>query len=162
MSGKVLYSTLLSAAIGLAVMAPPAVQAQGQPPAQGHDPAAIYVEAGATPDQLTKIRELGQQFEELAKVKWQLMMNLQKQMHELALQTDPDEKAVMAKQEEINKVNGEMGTEKIKMMLKIRTLLNTEQKQKLVQLIQQRQQAHRGGGMLGGPGGGPSGPPGGP
>lgn len=128
----------LLVASALTAIAPYAVMAEeqtGAPKPQG-DPVEIYSRAGASPEQVNKIRELIKGFEDHAKVRWQLLINLQKQMRDMSLQVDPKESTVVAKQEEINKVVSEMATERIKLMLQIRAMLNTDQKQKLVQLMQ--------------------------
>jgi Spy/CpxP family protein refolding chaperone len=143
MAGKQFSSTLIAALLGLTTMILPAVQADEQSGSAqpSRDPVARYVEAGASPEQVKKIRELGKDFDDHSKVRWQLLMNLQKQMREFSTQADADESTVIAKQEEINKVVGEMSTERIKLMLKIRSILTPEQKQKLVDLMQQQQKA---------------------
>lgn len=159
---SILFSMLLAAAVS----SPMTVQAQGEAPAQPpqNDPVAIYAAAGAGADQLQAIRSQAAEFEQGAKVRWQLLMNLQKQMHELSLKPDLNEKDALAKQDEINKAMAQMATERLKLMLKIRSVLTPEQKQKLVQLMQEREQKMREGrGGQGGPGGsgGTPSPPGG-
>lgn len=62
-----------------------------------------------------------------------LIGNLLKDMRNLQMQPDPNEKIVLAKQDEINKVQAEMGTERTKLVLKIRNVLDFEQKQRLIQ-----------------------------
>lgn len=141
MAGKQFSSTMIAALLGLASMILPAVQAEESQAQAARDPVARYVEAGASPEQVKKIRELGKEFDEHSKVRWQLLMNLQKQMREFSLEAETDENKVLAKQEEINKVVAEMSTERIKLMLKIRSILTPEQKQKLVDLMQQPQKA---------------------
>ena len=125
----------------LACLAPLAVLSQGQPSGQDRDPVAIYSEAGADGEQIAKIRLLGREFEEAAKVRMQLRMNLLKEMRAMGMEAEPDQKAMLSKQDEINKVNSEMAMDHTRLMLKIRSVLNTEQKQRLVQLLQQRDKA---------------------
>lgn len=155
MAGKGNFPAVVLMALALATAAPRAVQGEGQsggPAPEEKDPVAIYVEAGAGPDQIVKIRELSKDFEELARVRWQLMVNLKKDMQDLALQPDPQEKSVLAKQEEINKVFSEMASERIKLMLKIRNILTTVQKEKLVELMSPKKTATQGGPFPGGGG----------
>lgn len=98
-----------------------------------HDPLAIYREAGIDREQEKKIRQLAKEFEDGQRVRLVLMANLLKDMRNLQMQPDPNEKTALAKQDEINKVQAEMGTERTKLVLKIRNVLDFEQKQRLVQ-----------------------------
>jgi hypothetical protein len=98
-----------------------------------HDPLAIYREAGIDREQEKKIRQLAKEFEDGQRVRLALMANLLKDMRNLQLQPDPNEKTALAKQDEINKVQAEMGTERTKLVLNIRNVLDFEQKQRLVQ-----------------------------
>lgn len=98
-----------------------------------HDPLAIYREAGIDKEQETKIRQLAKDFEDGQRVRLALIGNLLKDMRNLQMQPDPNEKIVLAKQDEINKVQAEMGTERTKLVLKIRNVLDFEQKQRLIQ-----------------------------
>ncbi len=102
------------------------------------DPVAVYVEAGINKEQEGKIRQLAKDFEDMQGVRLKLMATLLKDMRSLQLEADPDEKKVLAKQEDINKVHAEMATDRVKLMLKIRGIMTPEQKQRLVQLIQER------------------------
>lgn len=160
MSGKRLSSALFSFLLTLSMLPPSVVladeQQAGAAAPRERDPVAIYVTAGANHEQAQQIRELGKEFEDSLKVRWQLMSNLQKQMRDLSLQPDPDEKTVVAKQEEINKVGAEMASSRIQLMLKIRSILNAEQKQKLVELMQPRTQAKAGSANGAGGAGAPS------
>ena len=101
-----------------------------------HDPLAIYKEAGIDADQEKKIRQFAKDFEDGQRVRLKLMANLLRDMRALQMQPDPDEKKAIAKQEEINKVQSEMGLERIKLVLKIRSIMNFDQKQKLIQNMQ--------------------------
>lgn len=98
-----------------------------------HDPLAIYREAGIDREQEKKIRVLAKEFEDGQKVRLELMANLLKEMRNLQMEPDPDEKKALAKQDEINKVQAEMGTERVKLVLKIRNVLSFDEKQRLVQ-----------------------------
>jgi Spy/CpxP family protein refolding chaperone len=137
MSGTRLFSSAsLTVLMSAFLLAPCAVQAQPRLPgsAMQQDPTAVYAKAGANPDQIAKIRTLGKAYEDTAKVRFQRMINLQTQMRELLIKPSPDEKAVLAKQEEINKIVAEMSNERVKLMLHIRGTLTPEQKQKLVEM----------------------------
>ncbi|CAN5391354.1 hypothetical protein BH11CYA1_BH11CYA1_17050 [soil metagenome] len=98
-----------------------------------HDPLAVYREAGIDKDQEIKIRQLAKEFEDGQRVRLALMANLLKDMRNLQMQPDPNEKAALAKQDEINKVQSEMGTERVKLVLKIRSVLTFDEKQRLVE-----------------------------
>lgn len=98
-----------------------------------HDPLAIYREAGIDKEQEKKIRQLAKEFEDGQRVRLALMANLLKDMRNLQMQPDPNEKTALAKQDEINKVQAEMGTERTKLVLKIRNILDFEQKQRLIE-----------------------------
>jgi len=121
----------------LAFAAPVYSQETGDPSAKA-DPVAIYQEAGATPAQQDKIRELAREFEKVAKVKNERIKNLQTQMRNLSLEPDPDEPKVLATQQEINTLLTDIANSRIRLMLSIRQILNGEQKTKLVQLIRER------------------------
>lgn len=99
------------------------------------DPMAIYRQAGVSQEQESRIRQLAKDFEDQARVKAKRMMGLIQEMHQLSLETDPDEKAVLAKQDEINGVTGEMAMDRIKLLLTIRKQLTAEQKAKLVGMM---------------------------
>ncbi|GEM_PF-2271665 len=145
MSSKGIRGALGRLALGSLLLIPQAVHAQGDPnaaPAQGgnaRDPVAIYIQAGATADQVQKIRDMSRQFEDMGRVRWQTLMNLQQKMRGLSLQPDPDEKTVLSTQDEINKVMAEMSTERIKLMLQIRGILTPDQKERLVAIMKERQ-----------------------
>lgn len=101
-----------------------------------HDPVAIYREAGIDKEQERKIRKMAKDFEDLQRVRLKLVANLLREMKTLSLVVEPDEKQVMAKQDEINKAQAIMANERVKLLLKIRAILNIEQKQRLVELLQ--------------------------
>lgn len=169
MAGKRVTPLVLSVALGLIAMAPPAVEAQGPGPAGAppeRDVAAPYKALGADDGQLNQIRESSKLFEQESQGRAKQMMTLMRDMRQLMMQPDPDEKAVMAKQDEINKVQVEQAMARTKLMLKVRGILSPEQKQRLVQMMQQGRgpgggpasgPGSAGGGPAGGPGGGPQG-----
>lgn len=127
------------ASLALSVVSPYMVHAQGQPegaPPQQRDPADTYKKIGADEGQLAMIRQAITDFEQKARARAQSLLGLFREVRQLQLQSEPDEKTVLSKQDEINKLQAEMATERMKLMLKIRSLLNPEQKQRLVQLMQ--------------------------
>ena len=117
------------------VLAQPSGESGGPPP-RARDPLSIYREAGINSDQENQIKELAKQFEEANATRLQSVMTQLQEMKELSLKPDPDEQAVIAKQEQISKLQAEMGMERIKLLLKIRHVLNAQQKQKLVEIMQ--------------------------
>jgi Spy/CpxP family protein refolding chaperone len=126
----------------LAFAAPAYSQETGDPSSKA-DPVAIYQEAGATPAQQDKIRELAREFEKGAKVKHERIKNLLNQMQNLSLDAEPNEQKVLATQEEINTLTADMANTRIKLMLSIRQVLNGEQKTRLVQLMKERNARYR-------------------
>lgn len=100
---------------------------------QSRDPLAIYREAGIDSNQEGQIKQLAKEFEDANAVRLQNVMSQLQQMKALSLKPDPDEQAVIALQEQISKIQAEMAMERIKLLLKIRKLLNPEQKQRLVE-----------------------------
>jgi Spy/CpxP family protein refolding chaperone len=127
------FTVSLSLALCLLSFGQLQARAQGTAP----DPTAIYRDAGAQPEQLQKIRDVAKDFEQGALVKAERARNLLKKMQDLSLQANPDEKSVMATQEEINSLQAEMANSRLKVMLKIRAILNEEQREKLVGLMKQ-------------------------
>jgi Spy/CpxP family protein refolding chaperone len=107
----------------------------GEAPRPG-DPLAIYRAAGIDKNQEAQIRQLAKEFDEANATRLQSMSSCLREMQTLSLKPDPDEQAVLGKQEQVNKLQAEMSIARIKLLLKIRGLLNTEQKQKLVEIMQ--------------------------
>lgn len=140
MAGNEKVKAVLSLVVGLMIIAPPLVKGQpgGGPGAREQDPLAVYRASGADEAQLGQIREAAQQFEIGARARAQQVLTLMRDMRQLSLQPDPDQQTVLNKQEEINKAQAEMSTERTKLMLKIRSILKLGQKQELVRLMQQR------------------------
>jgi Spy/CpxP family protein refolding chaperone len=124
-------------AVGAALLVPNMVQAQ-TPTNPGQDPIALYVEAGASADQQSKIRTLAHEFETTARVRVERAANLMRKMQAFSLEPMPDEKAVLATQAEINSLQAELANARIKLMLQIRTVLSDEQRGKLVQLLKEQ------------------------
>jgi hypothetical protein len=103
-----------------------------------HDPMAIYRGSGVSPVEERKIRQLAQEFEGAQRVRAKLLSNLLEEMRELELNTDPDPKSVLAKQDEINKVSALMSNERIKLILNIREIMTFDEKQRLVETLQRQ------------------------
>src|SRR6516165_12352849 len=111
----VLSRVLVLSLLSITLCAPVAVQAQGGPEATGpgggfreRDPLAIYREAGINSDQENQIKELAKQFEEANATRLKSVMTELQEMKDLSLKAEPDEQAVLAKQEAISKLQGEM------------------------------------------------------
>jgi len=109
------------------------------------DPLAVYKEAGIDQEQERKIRFMAREFEDGQRVRLSLIGNLLKEMRDLQFEPDPDEKKVLAKQDEINRVQAEMGTERVKLVLKIRSIMSFDEKQRLVQNMRLSSRYARGG-----------------
>lgn len=140
MSLKVLAQA--SAICSLALLASHSVQVQAQPQGNpagstsaANDPMVVYRQAGVSQEQEMRIRQLAKDFEDQARVKAKRVAGLLQEMHELSLQVDPEEKAVLGKQDEINQLTSEMATDRIKLLLTIRKQLTDAQKQKLVGMM---------------------------
>lgn len=106
------------------------------------DPVLLYREAGADTTQEGEIRQMARDFEKLAKVRLEKIRNLSKQMRELSYEAEPDESKILSAQEEMNQVQSNLNLERVKLMFAIRKVLSPEQRQKLVQLMRERQNAH--------------------
>ncbi len=119
----------------------PAFSAE-QESADKKDPVLIYREAGASGEQEAKIRQLAQEYEKAARVRVERLHNLNKQMTDLSYEPELDEKRILPLQDEINELQGSINSERIKLMLKIRALLSSEQKSKLVELMKARESSH--------------------
>lgn len=103
-----------------------------------HDPVAIYKEAGIDKQQESRIRQMAREFEDMQAVRLKRLSNLSLQLKAISLETDPDEKDAMAKQDEINKALNEMANARLKLLLDIRQVLDHDQKERLVQLLRSR------------------------
>lgn len=114
-------------------------QVQGE--RSGHDPMEIYLQSGIDSDQEAKIRSLVTKFEDAASKRSQEVYRLSKQIMELSLQPDPDSRAIMDAQAEINKIQNQAANEKLILLLRVRQTLTPDQKRKLVQIMRSRQQA---------------------
>jgi hypothetical protein len=100
------------------------------------DPMAIYRGSGVNPVEERKIRQLAQEFETMQRVRHKLLSNLLEEMRQFEFETDPNATAVLAKQEEINKLSALMANERIKLLLAIRDIMKYDEKQRLVDTLQ--------------------------
>ena len=117
--------------------APYAVMAQDAPAGQ-HDPANIYIAAGADKDTIAKIRQLAVDFENKAKTNYKTLISSVNDMQKLSLEPNLDETKILATQDSINKITADMATDRIKLLVASRKLLKPEQREKLVELLKQR------------------------
>ena len=104
--------------------------------ASSSDPMAIYRAAGVSLVEERKIRQLAQEFESMQRVRLKLLSNLLEEMRQFELQTEPDAKTVLAKQDEINKLSDLMATDRTKLILDIRDAMSHAEKQNLVETLQ--------------------------
>lgn len=105
------------------------------------DPLAIYHDCGASAEQELKIRQLASDYEKSARVRLQRIKNLQQQLKEQSFCAELDEKKVLGLQEEINSLQTGLAMDRLKLMLSIRQSLSTEQREKLVQLMKEKNEA---------------------
>ena len=130
-------ATVLLSFMSIAFLAP--AFAADQESADKKDPVLLYREAGASDEQEAKIRQFAQEYDKAARVRVERLHNLNKQMTDLSYEAELDEKKILSLQDEINELQGSISTERIKLMLKIRSLLSSEQKEKLVELMKARE-----------------------
>src|SRR5438445_7188010 len=76
--------------------------------AKEHEQFSIYKEAGVTQEQLEKIHQMTKEAEDKLSADRQNLISQHAKMRDLFLQQDPDEKAVLAQQEEISKTYKDM------------------------------------------------------
>ena len=105
---------------------------------QEHDPAAIYIQAGANKEQVEQIRALAKDYESKSSEQAGEVMDLLRDMHKFSLQPDLDEEKILVTQDKINKLQNEMATEKVKLLISIRKVLTPEQRKDLVKLMKKR------------------------
>ncbi|MDR3615699.1 MAG: hypothetical protein P4L53_19225 [Candidatus Obscuribacterales bacterium] len=109
--------------------------------AAASDPAAIYIQAGASAEQADKIRELRKNLEKQNASKATELFALFKEMHGFTTQAELDETKILAVQEKINALQSEMGTEKTRTLISIRKILTSKQRENLVEIIRKRSNA---------------------
>ncbi|MBU6454475.1 MAG: hypothetical protein KGS72_22085 [Cyanobacteria bacterium REEB67] len=100
------------------------------------DPMILYRKAGISLAQERKLRQLAAEYESAQRVRLKLLDNLFAQMREYQFETEPDEKAVLAKQDEINKLSTLMANERIKLLLAIRDVMTHDEKIRLVEELE--------------------------
>lgn len=103
------------------------------------DPVLIYREAGAGSEQEAKIRQYAQEYEKAARVRVERLHNLARQIKELSFEPELDETKILQAQDEYNQLQSALNSERLKLMFKIRSLLNPEQKSKLVELMKAKE-----------------------
>jgi Spy/CpxP family protein refolding chaperone len=138
LSSMLAVGTIFGAVTCQVVSSPALAQAPSGSPdgSRAPDPLSIYREAGVSTEQENQIRDLVKGFEADTTSRIDSLRKLLKEMRDLSLTPSPDEAAVLAKQDEINKTQNEIASGRIKLLLKIRSMLSKEQKQKLVDLMQ--------------------------
>ncbi len=125
--------------LSLSLLASPTFSAESQAPnptENQRDPLSLYRATGLSADQETRIKALVDRFQTENQERTRQLVDLMLEMRQLSLQPDPDPDATIAKQEQINMINGELALARASLMLKMRQVLTPEQKQKLVQLIE--------------------------
>lgn len=91
-----------------------------------------YREAGITPSQEAQIRALMKPVDDANNVRLAKVGVLTKELHELLEQEEPDITKAASKQAEIDRLKGEIDGAQSKLMIAIRALLTTEQRDKLL------------------------------
>jgi Spy/CpxP family protein refolding chaperone len=104
----------------------------------GPDPIAIYKEAGADEKQQEKILSLANQYEKEQDAKAHAVIENLKKLRALSLNPDLDEKHIFQAQSTINKLQSEMAMDKMRLLVSIRKILNSQQRVNLVSLMQTR------------------------
>ena len=84
---------------------------------------------------------MAQEYEKSARVRIERLKNLSKQVKELSYEAEADEAKILQVQDEINQLQSTLNTERIKLMFRIRSILNNEQKAKLVSLLREKEDA---------------------
>jgi Spy/CpxP family protein refolding chaperone len=136
MYGRRLSAVLASAVLALTALSAWAEGDAGGPPAAARrDPLAGYRAVGIDKEQESKLTAIAKEFEGEMIAKTGRLIALMKEMHALSLQPDPEQNAVLAKQDEINKANGDIALARVRLVLKMRGVLTAEQKQKFIQLL---------------------------
>ena len=129
---------LVGAVSAVAVFGAEAPDHLALPPA---DPLVIYRQAGVSSDQELAIARLASDYEKSARVRLARIKNLSIQLREQSFQAELDEAKIIALQEEINVLQSGLCLDRLKLMLSIRQLLSAEQKERLVQLMKEKENA---------------------
>jgi len=133
------YRAILFIAFLVAFITPSVVLGQDQ-----GDPVAIYKEAGINAEQESSIRKLAQEYDQESAVKIKTLTSLLQELKTLAYRPVLDGNALLAKQEQINKLQSEMSVQRIQMVIKIRGILTASQNEKLANLLKARMQDEQG------------------
>ena len=128
---KAAYLATLVVSFGTCAMA-------AESSADKKDPVLIYRNAGVNQDQEAKIRQLAQEYDKQGRVRLGRLQVLSKQMRDLSYDAELDESKLLSLQNELNEVQSAINTERTKLMVKIRGILTPEQKQKLVDLMREK------------------------
>ncbi len=113
---------------------PPVVLSQNN--AEGTDPVAIYKQAGINAEQESNIRKLAQDYDQADSVRMKTLGGLLQELRNLAYQSVLDADAMLAKQDQINKLQSEMAMQRIKLVIKVRSILTPAQNDKLATILQ--------------------------
>ncbi len=130
----------LAVAIALctAIVLPPAVLSETTAASDANDPVAIYKEVGISSEQESSIRKMAQDYDQENSVRLQSLGQMLQELKDMAYQTVLNETAMLAKQDDINKLQSEMARQRIKLVIKIRGVLTPAQNEKLVAALQSR------------------------
>ncbi len=132
------YRAIFIVAFLASIVTPSVVLAQNGSNADANDPVAVYKEAGIDAQQESTIRKMAQDYDQESAVKIKALGSLLQELKALAYQSAIDGNALLAKQEQINKLQSEMAIERIQMVIKIRNTLTPGQNQKLASILQNR------------------------
>ena len=135
-STGMIFTAALLATCASSVVIPPAMPGEEPKLETGRDPIAIYKEAGIDAEQEVKIRNLATEYERDSAEKANAIVQLLREMRHLSLDPELDAKKIMDTQKEINKLQGVMAIDKVQLLIRIRSQLRTDQKRKLVALLQ--------------------------
>jgi Spy/CpxP family protein refolding chaperone len=127
------YRAIFIIAFLVSIATPSVVLGQG---GDLSDPVAIYKEAGINAEQESSIRKLAEEYDQESVVKIKALGGLLQELRTLAYQSVLDSNALLAKQEQINKLRSEMEMQKIQMVIKIRSILTASQNEKLANILQ--------------------------
>ena len=127
-------ANLIVALLAIIIATPSAVLAQ----TGDSDPVAVYKQAGINAQQESTIRKMAQDYDQESAVRLKALGALLHELRTLAYQPILDGNAVLAKQAQINKLQSEMATDRIQMIIKIRSTLTTDQNEKLADILKNR------------------------
>ncbi len=131
----------LSLILTTSILTPAFAQSPGgQVGGGGNDPLQLFLEAGITNDQETKMRQMANQFEETVKAKNAEAGQWFTQLKQYTLEPNPDEYKYLHCQEEINKIHSDVSMLHAKFILSLRGVLTQPQKEKLVAMMKQNLQ----------------------